>query len=165
MNWKASFLKKKNYVIIATAFVLVLLACLMYCVGKNHYVYADNSDVTINGQLIKALDGAVIAFDDCEELETSAGMRDEFDNARMQKHHFRVDYNGETVERTFRIPVTENAVIIRIPAFFRYPDDKSLWLESFKQIVVTPEDTSSGPDAGSPDAGNADAASDSEFVM
>ncbi|HAL18349.1 MAG TPA: hypothetical protein DCO86_01835 [Spirochaetaceae bacterium] len=159
MDWKSLFLKKRNCAIVATALALVLLACLMYCAGKNHYVYADNSDITINGKLIKALDGAVITFDGGEELETFAGMRDEFDDARRQKHHLRVDCNGETVERTFNIPVAENAVIIRIPAFFRYPDDKSLWLESFRQIIDAPEDISSGSGASS------DITQDGEFVM
>ena len=136
--------RRAAFAALAIVFFLIL-SCVMYCAGKSHSVFVDNSDAVLaDGRVVKALDGALVTFDNGEELDTYSGMRDEF-AALRQRHHLSVEYEGEVVERSFRIPATWNALVLRIPVFFRYPDEQSLWLEPFGQTAAADSSSADFP--------------------
>lgn len=122
---------RKRFIIIAsTILLLILLAVVMYLVGKSHTVYISNVRTTVDGVTYRALNEAEVTFKK-NSFTSYADFSDEV-LAVGQKHTLSVDYNGNRYSKKFHIPNKYGAVIINLPVFVENPDDMSKWLTEIK---------------------------------
>lgn len=127
--------KKRLYVRIVAILIILLLGFAMSRIGKQHTVYIDNKTVTVQGEEFKAIN----------EISIQVDKQDAFDSYKRertqslvvgQKHSITVsytddDWNEVVLERDFKIPYSEEALVFSIPAFLSYPDDDTYYLTPF----------------------------------
>lgn len=136
---------RKRFIIIAsTILLIILLAVVMYLVGKSHTVYISNVRTTVDGVTYRALDEAEVTF----KKNTFTSYADFSDEvlAIGQKHTLTVDYNGNRYSKRFHIPNKYGAVIVNLPLFVEDPNDVSKWLTEIKITDEAPETDDSNVD-------------------
>jgi len=129
--------------------LVLLLAVMLFFIGKQHTVLLDNKTITVNGEEIKAMKMVEVQVDKQKPLEFVPRDRDKVDVVR-QKHTITVSYTDENWEeiritRKFTVPLMEDMVIISIPTLVAYPEaPQSVWMERYEipayAVQAVPED-------------------------
>ncbi|NBK21318.1 MAG: hypothetical protein EOM68_04750 [Spirochaetia bacterium] len=129
--------------------VVLLLAVMLFFIGKQHTVLLDNKTLTVNGEEIKALKMVEVQVNKLEALEFVPRDRDKVDVTR-QKHTITVsytdaDWNEISITRKFTLPLMEEMSIISIPVLVANPNaPQSVWLEKYElptfAVQAAPED-------------------------
>ncbi|MDY0288781.1 MAG: hypothetical protein RBR15_08160 [Sphaerochaeta sp.] len=122
---------------LAAILLVLVLAVVLFFIGKQHTVLLDNKAVTVNGEEIKAMKMVEVTVNKLPSLEFVPRDRDKVDVTR-QKHTITISYTDENWEeilitRKFTVPLMEEMVIISIPTLAANPDaPQSLWLEKYE---------------------------------
>ncbi len=153
-------MKVSRQLLIRVGFVLVLIiiAIVMYHVGKQHTILIDNNN--IDG--LRAVDWAMVSVDGQEALEMYPRIRDQA-LVVGQKHTIEVTYTNEdwedvTVSVDVTVPLEQNMMMFSLP---KYLEDTSapqdVWLTPFAGMTVAPEaETEATDEAVSDDMGISD---------
>ncbi len=112
--------------------VVILIAVLMYIIGKQHNVYIDNKDMGS----YKAFSFCEVTMDKQETLQLAKRDRDVF-TVVNQGHKFTVEANGQTKTVKLSIPLQMKNVLINIPAFMAGAP-QSEWMSEFIIETVAP---------------------------
>ena len=116
---------KTFYIRLVAILVVILVAILMYVIGKQHNIYIDNKDY---GSLM-AFSYVEVSVDKQEPLGLAKRDRDVF-TVVNQSHKFKVEANGEEKEIKLKLPLNMKNVIINLPAFMAGLD-QSEWMQEF----------------------------------
>lgn len=140
---------KKRIIIRSCAIIaIILLAFLMYFIGREHTVLVDNKTVTLdNGTEIKALQVVEVQVDKQESMELAARDRDKY-TVTSQSHKITVsytdsDWNEKSFTVKFKVPSKLDMVIISIPTLVADPEaDSSVWMREYVQptVAITAQD-------------------------
>lgn len=117
---------------VAAVIVVILVAIVMYVIGKQHNVYVDNKD---QGSY-KAFSFCEVTIDSQESLQLAKRDRDVF-TVVNQGHKFTVEANGESRTVKLNIPLQMKNVLINIPAFMAGAP-QSEWMSEFIIETVAP---------------------------
>lgn len=126
---------KNRYLWIRIAIILfiIVLAIVLFLIGKQHQFLLDNNTKEANGTTYSALSIVEAQIDKNDILEIPRRTRLST-YATGQIHTLTVTYskNGEEITKSerFRIPVRENIILISIPAFVN-DASKEDWMEEF----------------------------------
>jgi hypothetical protein len=139
-------MSKKRLLIRLGALVgVLLLAVLMYFVGREHTILVDDKSV---GDY-KALATVDVGVDKQKSMELAARDRDKF-VVTSQSHSITIkftdsNWNEQTITRKFKVPVGLDTVIISLPTLAANPDaPQADWLaEYIPPTVVVRQDTTS----------------------
>lgn len=139
---------RKRFIIISASIIFViLLAVVMYLVGKSHTVNIANMNVTTeDGTVYKALDEADVRFKKTS-FTSYSGFSDEVLSVG-QHNTLTVVYKGNTYSKRFHIPNKWGAVIISLPLFISEPDNVSKWLSEVQYTVPQLEEDSPASETG-----------------
>lgn len=120
------------------ALILVLvLAIIMFHVGKQHTILMDNKTA---GDF-KALDTVVVQIDKLGEMELLKRDRDQY-VVTGQKHKLVVKYTDsnwtdQVIEKTLHLPLNDSMLLLSIPTLVNNPEaPQSEWLTHFELKVV-----------------------------
>lgn len=137
---------RRFWIRIAAIAVVLLLAVLMFWLGKQHTILLDNKTLEVDGRSYKALSIVEVKVDKGEWLELAARDRD-MAVVTDQGHRITVRYtdeNYEDVEKTwkFSVPLGEDMMLLSIPALVGGADH-DVWLSHYEPPVaaVAPVDT------------------------
>ena len=119
---------------IAAILVLVLLAILMYIVGRQHTILLDNKTLEHEQKTYQAFSIVEVEVDKEGAIELAARDRDKVD-VMGQRHTITVVYTDRYFEeyelvKKFKIPIGHDMVLISIPALVGELDE-SVWLQQF----------------------------------
>ena len=128
---KIKFSKSLCIRIIAILLV-VLLAVVMFVVGKQHKIYFDNKD----WGPYKAYQFVSVSVDKQDSVELAKRDRDVF-TVVAQGHTIHIDAMGDEKDVKIHIPLFMRDVLINIPALMN-GEDQDQWMEEFIGQTVTP---------------------------
>ena len=138
--------QQRTLLIRVAAIVLVILfAIFLFHIGRQHTVLIDNNTVTRDGLELQALKLADVQIGKKGELiEMTPRIRDKA-LVVGQRHKVKMIYtdanwNEHVYERSFKIPLMQNMVLISLPALLENPDDVSYWLENYEGLTITPRE-------------------------
>ncbi len=138
--------QQRTLLIRVAAIVLVILfAIFLFHIGRQHTVLIDNNTVTRDGLELQALKLADVQIGKKGELiEMTPRIRDKA-LVVGQRHKVKMIYtdanwNEHVYERSFKIPLMQNMVLISLPALLENPDDVSYWLENYEGLTITPSE-------------------------
>lgn len=119
--------------------VVLLVAVLMFWIGKQHTILLDNKTLEVDGQTYKAFSIVEVQVDKGERLELAARDRD-MAVVTNQSHRITVWYTDdyyEEIEKTwkFSVPLGEDMMLISIPALVGGADE-SVWLTHYEPPVA-----------------------------
>ncbi|MCI7607022.1 MAG: hypothetical protein MSS69_09765 [Spirochaetales bacterium] len=139
---KIKFTKALCIRIIAILLV-ILLAVVMFIIGKQHKIYFDNKD----WGPYKAYQFVEVSVDKQDSVELAKRDRDVF-TVVAQGHTIYIDAMGDEKEVKIHIPLFMKNVLINIPALMN-GEDQDVWMEEFivetvsvssaDEVVVTDE--------------------------
>lgn len=139
---KIKFTKALCIRIIAIILV-ILLAVVMFIIGKQHKIYFDNKD----WGPYKAYQFVEVSVDKQDSVELAKRDRDVF-TVVAQGHTIYIDAMGDEKEVKIHIPLFMKNVLINIPALMN-GEDQDVWMEEFivetvsvssaDEVVVTDE--------------------------
>ncbi|MGN0907475.1 MAG: DUF6672 family protein [Bullifex sp.] len=116
----------------AAIIAVILVAVLMYVIGKQHNVYIDNKD---QGSY-KAFSFCEVTMDKQDSLQLAKRDRDVF-TVVNQGHKLTVEANGQTKTVKLSIPLQMKNILINIPAFMA-DAPQSEWMSEFIIETVSP---------------------------
>lgn len=128
---------------IIAIFLVILLAVVMFIIGKQHKIYFDNKD----WGPYKAYQFVEVSVDKQDSVELAKRDRDVF-TVVAQGHTIYIDAMGDEKEVKIHIPLFMKNVLINIPALMN-GEDQDVWMEEFivetvsvssaDEVVVTDE--------------------------
>lgn len=129
-------INRRFYVRSAAIFLLVILSVLMFNIGKQHNILLDNKTIAIEDKEYKALSFVEVQIDKTESIELARRDRDQA-LVTGQSHKIKVIYtdssfNEIVLERKFKVPLSEEMLILSIPSFVANPDKVELYLKPFE---------------------------------
>ncbi|MGP1418316.1 MAG: DUF6672 family protein [Sphaerochaetaceae bacterium] len=129
--------------------VLVLLAVLMFVIGRQHSILIDNKAIEIDGAEHKAFSLCQVRIDGLEEKELARRDRIEV-KVQGQRHKITLSYvdssnNDKTLEVRFRVPLGEDMVLISLPALAAGLE-QGKWLSPFKSMTISNETEQTQPE-------------------
>ena len=110
-------------------FLVIVLAVVMFIIGKQHKIYFDNKD----WGPYKAYQFVEVSVDKQDSVELARRDRDVF-TVVAQGHTIYIDAMGDEKEVKIHIPLFMRDVLINIPALMN-GEDQDKWMEEF--IVET----------------------------
>ena len=123
--------------------LVILLAVVMFIIGKQHKIYFDNKD----WGPYKAYQFVEVSVDKQDSVELAKRDRDVF-TVVAQGHTIYIDAMGDEKEVKIHIPLFMKNVLINIPALMN-GEDQDVWMEEFivetvsvssaDEVVVTDE--------------------------
>ena len=123
--------------------LIIVLAVVLFFVGKQHQFLLDNNTKEVNGTTYSSLSIVEVQIDKDDPLEIPRRTRLNA-YATGQGHTLTVTYqeNGEDVVKSvkFKVPVGEDITLLSIPAFVKGADE-SVWKEEFVSVVQASEET------------------------
>jgi len=130
----------RRLIVRIVAIVLVLiLAVVMFHIGKEHTILLDNKTV---GDY-KALSQVNVTIDKLPEIELYPRDRDQA-VVTAQNHRIRLvytdsSYNEVVLEKKLKLPISEKMMLLSIPTLVANPDaPQSEWLTHFEVVPVAP---------------------------
>ncbi len=138
--------QQRTLLIRVAAIVLVILfAIFLFHIGRQHTVLIDNNTVTRDGLELQALKLADVQIGKKGELiEMTPRIRDKAlvvgQRHKVKMIYTDVNWNEHVYERSFKIPLMQNMVLISLPALLENPDDVSYWLENYEGLTITPSE-------------------------
>jgi len=125
---------RRNYVQLASVAVILLIAVLMFIIGRQHTVLLDNKTVEHEGKTYAAFSIVTVEVDREGELELAARDRDKAE-VMGQRHKITVVYTDRSFEehtlvKKFKVPIGQDMVLLSIPALVGEADE-SVWLQPF----------------------------------
>jgi hypothetical protein len=102
---------------ISFIFALILLGVILFYIGQQHKVFVDNKSF----KDYKYINDTLIVKVDDIELKLRKNSR-KVANVVGPKHKITLEYNGQVIEKEFKIPINQNA-IINIPALINGDED------------------------------------------
>ncbi|MGN1189191.1 MAG: DUF6672 family protein [Candidatus Ornithospirochaeta sp.] len=127
---KIKFTKALCIRIIAILLV-ILLAVIMFIIGKQHKIYFDNKD----WGPYKAYQFVEVSVDKQDSVELARRDRDVF-TVVAQGHTIYIDAMGDEKEVKIHIPLFMKDVLINIPALMN-GEDQDKWMEEFVVETVS----------------------------
>lgn len=132
---------KRFWIQVAAIIVLILLGVLMFVIGKQHTILLDNKTLETETATYRALPEVTVQVDKGEKIELAARDRDQAIVVR-QGHTVTVwyedpkTYEERELKIKFRVPLSENMMLMSIPALVNGADE-SVWLTHYEIAVVT----------------------------
>ncbi|MGN1163659.1 MAG: DUF6672 family protein, partial [Candidatus Ornithospirochaeta sp.] len=115
--------------------LIILLAVLMFVIGKEHKIYFDNKDYGP----YRAYQMVEVSVDKGEAIELMKRDRDVV-AVTAQNHTIHIDAMGDEKTIKLHIPLMMRNVLINIPALMN-GEDQSVWMEEFVvETVALPQD-------------------------
>jgi hypothetical protein len=130
---------RRFWIRIAAIAVVLLVAVLMFWIGKQHTILLDNKTLEVDGRTYKAFSIVEVQVDKEDRLELAARDRD-MAVVTNQSHRITVWYtddNYEEVVKTwkFSVPLGESMILLSIPALVGGAD-QSVWLTHYEPPVA-----------------------------
>lgn len=135
-------LSRQLFIRIGFVVLLIVLAVVMYHIGKQHTILIDNNR-TEDG--IRALDWAEVSVDGQPGLEMYPRMRDQA-IVVGQKHTIEItytndDWEDEVISVDVTVPVNQNMVLFSLPKFLEDPSaSQDVWLTPFFGMTAPVEE-------------------------
>ena len=116
MNRIKSIFTPAFFVRVVVIVLIILLAVFLYHYGKQHTVYVDNRMIKIGDESYRPLSRAEVSIDGMESQTYRQRTRRE-ETVVRQKHTIRIESGDEVYEGEFTLPVSQDAVVLSLPAF------------------------------------------------
>ena len=122
---------------LAAIAVIIAFSVFLFLIGRQHTILVDNKTVTANEKEFQALQVVEVQINKQPFLELAARDRDKFDVVG-QKHTVTIMYTDrnweeQVVQRSFKVPLMQDMLIISIPALVGNPDaEQHIWLENYE---------------------------------
>lgn len=118
----------------ATVVVLLILAVVMFIIGRQHTILLDNRTIEHEGKSYAAFPIVTVEVDKEGELELAARDRDKAE-VMGQRHRIKVVYTDKffeehVLEQSFKIPIGQDMVLLSIPALVAGLD-QSVWMQDY----------------------------------
>lgn len=148
-------LTRRHLFQLAAILVLLLLAVLMYIVGRQHTILLDNKTIEHEGKTYQAFSIVEVEIDKEGAIELAARDRDKVD-VMGQRHTITVVYTDDFYEeyelvKKFKVPIGHDMVLVSIPALVGELDE-SVWLQEFiaptAAVAPLPETSGEEDDLG-----------------
>lgn len=152
-------LSRRHLFQMATVIVVLIIAVLMYVIGRQHTVLLDNKTIEHEGKTYPAFSIVEVEVDREGELELAARDRDKAE-VMGQRHKIRVTYTDKlfeehVVELKFKVPIGQDMVLISLPALVADLDE-SVWMQPYfpptaavaPQVEAAPAEDDLGVDLG-----------------
>lgn len=125
---------RRNLFQLGVVILLLLLAVLMFIVGKMHTVLLDNKTIEADGVTYAAFSIVEVEVNKKGFLELAARDRD-MAEVMGQRHKISVIYTDKNFEehkivKKFKVPLGDDMVLISIPALVGGAD-QAIWLQKF----------------------------------
>jgi hypothetical protein len=125
---------RRNLFQLGVVILLLLLAVLMFIVGKMHTVLLDNKTIEADGITYAAFSVVEVEVNKKGLLELAARDRD-MAEVMGQRHKISVIYTDKNFEehkivKKFKVPLGDDMVLISIPALVGGADQE-IWLQKF----------------------------------
>ena len=119
---------------LAGVLLLIIIAIIMFVVGKQHALLLDNKTIEDNGTTYPAFSIVEIQINREEALELASRDRDRVD-VMGQRHKVKITYldkfyEEHVIEKRFHVTIGYGMVLISIPALAG-DADQSVWLQEF----------------------------------
>ena len=126
--------RRRHLFQLAAIVFMLLLAVLMFFIGRQHTILLDNKTLEVEGKSYLAFSIVEVAVDRLERLELAARDRDKAD-VLGQNHVLSVWYTDKAFEEhelkvKFSIPVGQDMVLISLPALVGGAA-QSVWLQPY----------------------------------
>ena len=123
---------RRNLFQLFAAILIILIAVLMFIIGKQHALLLDNKTVEDSGTTYQAFSIVEVQVNKEPEIELAARDRDRVD-VMGQRHRITVTYTDRSFEehvfeKKFSVPMSYAMVLISIPALVGGADE-SVWLQ------------------------------------
>ena len=128
---KKPIFDKVFFIRVAAIVIVIIIAVVMFIIGKQHNLYFDNKDW---GDY-KAYQYVEVKVDDQESMELARRDRDVF-TVVAQGHTIYIDAMGEEKTVKVHIPLMMKNVLINIPALMN-GESQDKWMEEFIIETVT----------------------------
>ncbi len=134
MEKRRALLKRRVIQLGVVVFVL-LLAVVMFIVGKEHTILLDNKDIESGGVTYDAFKIGEVQVNRGERLELGPRDRDKAD-VMGQRHKVTVTYSDRyydehVVVKRFKVPISQGMVLVSLPALVAELD-QSVWLTNYE---------------------------------
>ena len=131
---------RRNLFQLGLVIFLLLLAVLMFFVGKMHTVLLDNKTIEADGLTYTAFSVVEVEVDKKGLLELAARDRDMVE-VMGQSHKISVIYTDKNFEehkivKKFKVPLGDDMILISIPALVGGAD-QAIWLQKFIAPTAT----------------------------
>lgn len=132
-------LSRRLFIRLAAIVVILVVAVVMFFIGKQHTILIDNN----RAGDIKALDYFEVSVDGSPLLDMAPMLREQF-LVTGQKHTITIQWEDEAsgqmlaVSVNVKIPLTQDMVLMSVPTFMADMNQpQSVWLTPFEAQVVT----------------------------
>ncbi|MFA6689336.1 MAG: DUF6672 family protein [Sphaerochaetaceae bacterium] len=132
-------ISRKIWIRLAVIVAILLVAVLMFLIGKQHTILLDNKTLEFGGETYKAFSIVEVQVDKEEQLELAARDRDKA-VVTGQRHSITVlymDANYEEIEKTwkFSVPLGEDMLLLSVPALVGGAEP-AIWLTHYEPPVA-----------------------------
>lgn len=119
---------------LATVVVILIIAVLMFVIGRQHTILLDNKTIEHAGTSYPPFSIVTVEVDKEGELELAARDRDKAE-VMGQRHKIRVVYTDKFFEeheviQRFKVPLGQDMVLISLPALVAQLDE-SVWMQDY----------------------------------
>ncbi|MGI6433067.1 MAG: DUF6672 family protein [Sphaerochaetaceae bacterium] len=139
--------KRRTLFQVATILFLILLAALMFLIGKQHTLLLDNQTIELNQKSYQALSLVEVAVDKQPFLELAARDRDKA-LVKGQRHTITVRYTDKAFEehvitKKVKLSLFDDMLLISIPALVAQ-QEQEVWMQLFipPTAAVAPQEES-----------------------
>lgn len=131
---KRIVLSRRNLFQLAALSVIILLAVVMFIIGRQHTILLDNKTIEHDGKTYTAFPIVEVEVDTDGEIELAARDRDKAE-VMGQHHKLTVTYTDKFFEehqvvKRFKVPIGFDMVLVSIPALVGELDE-SVWMQHY----------------------------------
>jgi hypothetical protein len=125
---------RRNLFQLAAVVVILVIAVVMFIIGRQHTILLDNKTIEHEGKSYAAFSIVTVEVNKEGELELAARDRDKAE-VMGQRHKIRVVYTDNTFQEhelvhKFKVPIGQDMVLISIPALVAQLDE-AIWLQDY----------------------------------
>lgn len=127
-------LSRRHFFQLVAVILILVLAVVMFVIGRQHTVLLDNKTIEHDGKSYPAFSIVEVKINKEDSIELAARDRDKAD-VMGQRHKITVTYTDKFFEehevvKKFKVPIGYDMVLISIPALVA-DLGQSIWLQQF----------------------------------
>ena len=127
-------LSRRHFFQLVAVILILVLAVVMFVIGRQHTVLLDNKTIEHDGKSYPAFSIVEVKINKEDSIELAARDRDKAD-VMGQRHKITVTYTDKFFEehevvKNFKVPIGYDMVLISIPALVA-DLGQSIWLQQF----------------------------------